>query len=138
MSKHLPEQLLRASATHPNLPHDLITQARDFDAQYGEITPGVTYWEKLSAYIFTPMLLTVAILLKTRHQFGVFGRDASSWNPDGACILNIERRFLPGNINEALQNPVRRIPDQMPVAVIPYGVKHGTGERYCIHMRGSI
>lgn len=115
-----------------------ITQTRGFDAQYGEITPGVVYWEKLYAYIFTPMLLTVAILLKIRHHFEVFSRDTSSRSPDGVRILNIERRFLSRKINEAQQDPVRSISDQMPVAVIPYGVKHGTGEQYRIHMRGSL
>ena len=52
-----------------------IIQAQDFDAQHGEITPGVISWEKFYAYIFTdPMLLTVAILLTIRHEFEVFGR----------------------------------------------------------------
>jgi hypothetical protein len=118
-----------------------VIQAQDFDAQYGEITPGVISWEKFYAYIFTdPMLLTVAILLTIRHQFEVFGRDASSRSPDGARILNIER-FLLKSINEALKDPVRSISDQMLVAVILYAayeIKHGTGERYHIHMRGLL
>ena len=118
-----------------------IIQAQDFDAQYGEITPGVISWEKFYAYIFTdPMLLTVAILLTIRHQFEVFGRDSSSRSPDGARILNIER-FLLRSINEALQDPVRSVSDQMLVAVILYGayeIKHGTGERYHIQMRGLL
>jgi hypothetical protein len=118
-----------------------VIQAQDFDAQYGEIIPGVISWEKFYAYIFTdPMLLTVAILLTIRHQFEVFGRDASSRSPDGARILNIER-FLLKSINEALKDPVRSISDQMLVAVILYAayeIKHGTGERYHIHMRGLL
>lgn len=118
-----------------------IIQAQDFDAQHGEITPGVISWEKFYAYIFTdPMLLTVAILLTIRHEFEVFGRDASSRSPDGARILNIER-FLLRSINEALQDPIRSISDQMLVTVILYAayeIKHGTGERYHIHMRGLL
>ena len=97
-----------------------IIQAQDFDAQYVEITPGVISWEKFYAYIFTdPMLLTVAILLTIRHQFEVFGRDSSSRSPDGARILNIER-FLLRSINEALQDPVRSVSDQMLVALLLY------------------
>jgi hypothetical protein len=118
-----------------------IIQAQDFDAQYGEITPGVISWEKFYSYIFTdPMLLTVAILLTIRHQFEVFGRDASSRSPDGARIINIER-FLLRSINEALQEPVQSISDQILVTVILYAayeIKHGTGERYHIHMRGLL
>jgi len=118
-----------------------IIQAQDFDAQCGEIMPGVISWEKFYSYIFTdPMLLTVAILLKIRHQFEVFGRDSSPRSPDGARIINIER-FLLRSINEALQDPVRSISDQMLVTVILYAayeIKHGTGERYHIHMRGLL
>ena len=114
-------------------------QAQDFDQQYGTVVPGVTSWKRFYAFVFTdPVMLTVAILLTTRHQFEVLGRDSSG--EDGVRIANMEH-FLLQSINEALQDPVRGISDQMLIAVALYAayeIKHGNGVRYHIHMRGLV
>lgn len=112
-------------------------QAQDFDKQYGAVIPGVTSLKRFYTFVFTdPVMLTVAILLTARHQFAVLGRDASG--RDGVRIAYMES-FLPQGINEALQDPVRGISDQMLVAVAlsaAYEIKHGNGARYQIHMNG--
>lgn len=114
-------------------------QAQDFDQQYGAVIPGVTSWKRFYAFVFTdPVMLTVAILLTARHQFAVLGRDTSG--DDGVRIANMES-FLLQRINEALQNPVRGISDQMLVAVALYAayeIKHGNGARYHVHMKGLL
>jgi hypothetical protein len=116
-----------------------IIQAQDFDQQYGVILPGVTSWKRFYAFVFTdPVVLTTAILLTSRHQFEVLGREASG--EDGVRIANMER-FLLQRINEALRDPVRGISDQMLVAVALYAayeIKHGNGSRYHIHMSGLV
>jgi hypothetical protein len=116
-----------------------IIQAQDFDQQYGVVLPGVTSWKRFYAFVFTdPIMLTVAILLTARHQFEVLGRDSSG--EDGVRIANMER-FLLQRINEALQDPVRGISDQMLVAVALYAayeIKHGNGSRYHVHMSGLV
>lgn len=112
-------------------------QAQDFDQQYGAVIPGVTSWKRFYTFVFTdPVMLTVAILLTARHQIAVLGRDISGH--DGMRIANMET-FLLNRINEALQDPVRGISDQMLVAVALYAayeIKHGDGTRYHIHMNG--
>lgn len=114
-------------------------QAQDFDQQYGAVIPGVTSWKRFYAFVFTdPVMLTVAILLTARHQIAVLGRDTSGH--DGVRIANMES-FLLNRINEALQDPVRGISDQMLVAVALYAayeIKHGDGTRYHIHMNGLL
>ena len=114
-------------------------QAQDFDQQYGVVIPGVTSWKRFYAFVFTdPVMLTTAILLTARHQFEVLGRQASGH--DGARIANMES-FLLQRINEALQDPVRGISDQMLVAVALYAayeIKHGNGARYHVHMTGLL
>ena len=83
-------------------------------------------------------MLTTAILLTARHQFAVLGREASGH--DGVRIANMES-FLLQRINEALQDPVRGISDQMLVAVALYAayeIKHGNGARYHVHMTGLL
>jgi len=114
-------------------------QAQDFDQQYGAVIPGVTSWKRFYAFVFTdPVMLTVAILLTARHQFAVLGREVSG--EDGMRIANMES-FLLQRINEALQDPVRGISDQMLVAVALYAayeIKLGNGARYHIHMNGLL
>lgn len=116
-----------------------IIQAQDFDHQFGVVIPGVTSWKRFYAFVFTdPVMLTTGILLTTRHQFEVLGRDTSG--QDGVRIANMER-FLLQSINEALQDPVRGISDQMLIAVALYAayeIKHGNGDRYHIHMSGLV
>jgi hypothetical protein len=114
-------------------------QAQDFDQQYGAVIPGVTSWKRFYAFVFTdPVMLTTAILLTARHQFEVLGRDSSG--EDGVRIANMER-FLLQRINEALQDPIRGISDQMLIAVALYAayeIKHGNCARYHIHMSGLV
>jgi hypothetical protein len=114
-------------------------QAQDFDQQYGAVIPGVTSWKRFYAFVFTdPVMLTIAILITSRHQFEVLGRDCSG--EDGVRIANMER-FLLQSINDALQDPVRSISDQMLVAVALYAayeIKHGSRSSYHIHMSGLV
>lgn len=114
-------------------------QAQDFDQQYGAVIPGVTSWKRFYAFVLTdPVMLTTAILLTARHQFAVLGREAAGH--DGMHIANMES-FPLQRINEALQDPVRGISDQMLVAVALYAayeIKHNDGTRYHIHMNGLL
>lgn len=116
-----------------------IIQAQDFDQQFGAVVSGVTSWKRFYAFVFTdPVTLTTAILLTSRHQFEVLGRDSSG--EDGVRIANMER-FLLQSINDALKDPVRGISDQLLVAVALYAayeIKHGNPSRYHIHMSGLV
>ena len=112
-------------------------QAQDFAQQYALSKP--QKGSRLFPLIFTePVLLTTAILLGVINHLNALDRRLEGQTLVG--ITHLEN-FLIHSLNTALDDPSRRVNDQVLIAVAlsaAYDIKHGSGKAFHIHMKGLV
>ncbi|KAK5109093.1 hypothetical protein LTR62_007550 [Meristemomyces frigidus] len=117
-----------------------LTQAQDFARQFGLAPdPKASSTRIYRLAHMEPAALLAVALIGVRNMLQVTGRKHVI-GKDHALVIDLERHLI-SSINNALQDPSRRISDQMLVTVAlcaAYEVKHGDATRYDIHMTGLL
>jgi len=112
-------------------------QTQDFAQQYALTKPKKGSW--IFPRIFTePVLLTTAILLGVINHLNTLDRRLEGQTLVG--ITHLEN-FLIQSLNTALDDPSRRVNNQVLIAVAlsaAYDIKHGGGKAFHIHMEGLV